>query len=826
MPTRHPTTPSSVAETLFTPESADSWSGYPVARPNDDVLIGTTLLDTYLVDRALGEGGMGRIYEAHHSRIPAKRFAIKVLRPELVPSPHIRARFDREVEAVARVNHPGVLGIVDVGTTPLGWPYMVCEHLSGLDLLAYLRRFGALKNDRVVHMGRRLAEALESTHAQGVIHRDVKPSNVFLMGAFAPLGPEWDDVKLIDFGLSRFVGRDDQLTKTGLVMGTPAYMSPEQAGGGRTDHLTDIYGVGAVLYAAATGGPPFREQTQQQTLLAVMNKDPVRPRERRASISEGLELVIQRAMAKQPQERYRDMSALCAALASLDNQASAFAPSGRPHAGETRGVRLRFVGLACAALLLVAGAIASTLVGLDAVAGERLERLASGVPFTALLGLALLLLFLVRRFALRSWKNTAKLASWLPRLRAPIVAAGVAYGAASFALRFGDEVIARYAFKDVLGRAPGVAWPGWSALLPLLGLLAAFATGVHQALSRPMRPLRRWLLGPALTTGVVLASLLIVHWGLSWRSAGSVALVQSHDTAALSDAAGANASLAQGWTQAPRAHLGLADAAVAPAVADAGVRDAALAPVSSESPVTIEPTAGPREEPQRAEPLHAEPLHAPASAPAGLLAPPGALTTAIAQGTSGLENLSRTYRSDPEVLKALALAYASRSSELTEAVQTIEQLLSVSPASAHDRDLRNILSKAASVEGKASRAAFSVMSRSMGSAGPDLLYELMLKKPGLADRAKFRLTRFSVQEKFAPELSIAYDLRFAPSCGSRVALLERAKAVGDQRSINELSAVISKPTKCGRRGHPPCLARCERHAATISQAIDTIAQRL
>ena len=90
---------------------------------------------------------------------------------------------------MARLTHPGVLAIVDVGTTPLGWPYMVCEHLNGLDLHAYLRRFKALPNDRVVHMGCRIAEALEAAHAQGVIHRDVKPSNVFLLGAFEPLGP-------------------------------------------------------------------------------------------------------------------------------------------------------------------------------------------------------------------------------------------------------------------------------------------------------------------------------------------------------------------------------------------------------------------------------------------------------------------------------------------------------------------------------------------------------------------------------------------------------------------------------------------------------------
>src|SRR5262245_42135096 len=284
MSPRHPSTPSSTDETWLDAESVDSDPAARLAQerkgqkaaPTDDPLLGTTLIDAYAVDRVMGEGGMGRIYEAHHVRLPAKRFAIKALRPELLSSPNVRARFEREVEAVSRITHPGVVGIADVGTTPLGVPFMVCEHLSGLDLLAYIRRFGPLSNDRAIFMGCRIAEALEAAHAQGVIHRDVKPSNIFLLGAFEPLGPEWDRVKIIDFGLSRVAGRDDQLTATGIVMGTPAYMSPEQARGARTDPRTDVYGVGAVLYAAATGGPPFREKTPQQTLLAVMGKEPVR----------------------------------------------------------------------------------------------------------------------------------------------------------------------------------------------------------------------------------------------------------------------------------------------------------------------------------------------------------------------------------------------------------------------------------------------------------------------------------------------------------------------------------------------------------------------
>src|SRR5262245_36460751 len=360
MPSR-PSLSSSAADSWVTAESVDSDSGDLAATgtDTDEVLIGTTLLDSYKVERVLGEGGMGRIYEAQHTRIAEKRFAIKVLRPELITSSHVRARFQREIEAIARVTHPGVLTIIAVGSTDRGWPFMLCEYLNGLDLLRYLRRFGALQDERVVHMGCRIAEALEATHAQGVIHRDVKPSNVFLLGAFEPLGPEWDRVKLIDFGLSRFVSRDDQLSKSGVVMGTPAYMSPEQARGSKTDHLTDVYGIGAVLYAAATGVPPFREETQQQTLIAVMSRDPVRPRELNPAISEELEVVIQRAMSKQPEKRQPSMSALRLELSNLEQRGSSRALGRSIGSGDLMGVRWRFVALAGSALILGLSALAS-----------------------------------------------------------------------------------------------------------------------------------------------------------------------------------------------------------------------------------------------------------------------------------------------------------------------------------------------------------------------------------------------------------------------------------------------------------------------------------
>src|SRR5690606_18847586 len=192
------------------------------------------------------------------------------------------------------------------------------------------------------------------------------------VGDFTLGVPEKPNLKVLDFGLSRFVDRDSQLTKTGMIMGTPGYMSPEQAHSRVTDHRTDIYGVGAILYAVATGRAPFVEDTPQMTVLAVMSREPERPRVIEPAISEGLEVVIQRAMAKDPAQRYASMRELHAALAALDRN---FAPSLLPPKqaservsaeDEGRGARVRlalwtlcgFALLVLSSICAVAGALA------------------------------------------------------------------------------------------------------------------------------------------------------------------------------------------------------------------------------------------------------------------------------------------------------------------------------------------------------------------------------------------------------------------------------------------------------------------------------------
>jgi serine/threonine protein kinase len=842
-----------------------------------DRLIGATLLDTYKVDRVMAEGGMGRIYEAHHTRITEKRFAVKVLRPELVNSPHIRARFEREMQAVARVTHPGVLTIVDVGTSSQGWSFMVSEHLSGLDLLAYLRRFGALHNDRAVQMGCRIAEALEATHAQGVIHRDVKPSNVFLLGAFEPLGPEWDGVKLIDFGLSRVEARNDELTKSGIVMGTPAYMAPEQARGAKTDHLTDVYGVGAVLYAAATGVPPFREETQQQTLIAAMNRDPVRPREVNAAISEALEVVIQRAMSKRPEERYPSMSALRLELSNLERNGrpTRFGARSRPPEGSPRSVRMRFLALGGSALVLAMLAMASAVsavstMSLDELVPTPSEKVLWTLTLGATVGLSLLWL---QRLGKSIWGNSAKILDRLPRLRAPLIGGLVVYGLCSLLLRVAREVVPHFAEGSVFESWPDLAWPGWSLLLSLAAIGAAIGIAFHQRYWQPMSPRQRWVWGPVAAIGSALLLLSLAR--PDWIARSLAALVPTvslggagtaEDDVALTGAlppgnrAVPIAALDSGVneTSAPRgtAETELRAAATPADAVDAGVTVAraphaadSAAPGTSVAPALSAPSASvaPAPAPAASIPGISQPSQTTITAPTSLPLPSSAAlppaSTALPPSSAALPPSSTVLPPSSrvlpapaavparpadriEMLKAQAIAHSERAPELADAVRTLEQLLKLAPERANEPIVRSILAKAALSEGEASQEAFRVMSDGMGRKGPDLLYDLMLDEPALAERAKHALSRFRVRRLFSPQLAIAFDLRFSTNCGSRYSLLDRADEVGDQRSIDTLSALLGKPEKCGAAGTLPCLPLCLREAVGFTRSIERMSKRL
>jgi serine/threonine-protein kinase len=286
--------------------------------PDDgtDPLLGTTLGDAYQVVRMVGEGGMGRVYEARHTRLNKKRFAVKMLHPEYARQPDVVARFQREAEAASGIAHPNVLDVYDVHHTEDGRPYMVGEFLEGEELGDFLERAGKIPAGLAVNIARQICQALGAAHARGVVHRDMKPENVFLVGPITH-----PTVKVIDFGISK-VGDagGTALTKTGMIMGTPSYMAPEQARGEKVDHRADVYAVGGILYRSLTGRKPFDSDDPSVTLTRVLTEEPDRPRSIDATIPQALELVIQRAMAKEPGDRHASMADLEADLLHFDTE--------------------------------------------------------------------------------------------------------------------------------------------------------------------------------------------------------------------------------------------------------------------------------------------------------------------------------------------------------------------------------------------------------------------------------------------------------------------------------------------------------------------------
>ena len=732
-----------------------------------DPLIGTTLHDTFVVHHILGEGGMGRVYEARHTRLPNKRFAIKVLHADLAMNSDLQLRFQREAETAASIDHPSVVGTYDIGRTPQGWQYIVCEHLTGLDLHTYIERVGPLEATTVIYVGKRLCEAVEAAHDQGVIHRDLKPHNVFLVGDFTLGVPERPNLKVLDFGLSRFVDHDSQLTKAGMIMGTPGYMSPEQAHSRPTDHRTDIYGVGAILYALATGRAPFVEETPQATVLAVMSREPERPRALVPAVSEGIELVIQRAMAREPSQRYSSMREMHQALASLERN---FAPSLLPPKQlsepadaeeEGRGSRLRlaFWTLCGFALLVLSGI--GAVAGLLALRGTTVDPTTTELILLGALGAMSMFpaAIALRRVRHHVWVNSAKVVDWVHRLRGPVVAGLCAYGLAAFLTRFADELLTRPALGRLwFGQPPGVAYRGYSIVLPAIGLFGALAMAAHRRWWRPRRFWRRVVFGPllSLVTAALSCGLLFVT---------------------------------------------LEQRALAPPPAPASVPASLdLQPVS---PAAALP------------PAEARPASAPESE----------LVAAVAEGADGLRVLSERYPRDPAVVKALVLAFASNQDTLLEAIEATRRLLSVAPDQQDDKDLRYIVMRAANDKGKASELAFVVMSQHMGKAGADLLYEIMLARPELETRAKIALEGSRRASQFSPALAIAYDLKFAPSCASRLGLLPRAQEFGDERSAQQLLALSRRPVGCKRTKTRLCRAPCGDESRAFVDAVRKIYAR-
>jgi len=265
------------------------------------IQIGDVLQDTYVVRGEIGSGGVGVVFEAAHRRL-SRPFAIKVLRPKVAREAEVVARFQREAELTSRLGHPHIVEIVDFNQTPDGLPYIVMERLQGEDLLTRLEDIGPLEPTRTARILDQACSALQAAHDQGIIHRDLKPQNVFL----CRVGEDTDYVKILDFGMSKIHGLPSALTGPDMILGTPLYMSPEQAQGSSAavDHRTDVFAMGAILYEMLSGRKAFLGQTLNEVLQNVIQREPPPLQQLCPELPLAAERVIAQALAKRREDRF------------------------------------------------------------------------------------------------------------------------------------------------------------------------------------------------------------------------------------------------------------------------------------------------------------------------------------------------------------------------------------------------------------------------------------------------------------------------------------------------------------------------------------------
>jgi len=273
-------------------------------------------LGQYRLIAPLGKGGMGEVFLAEH-RMLKRPCAVKLIRPEQAGDPHVLARFEREVQMTARLSHWNTIEIFDYGRTDDGTFFYVMEYLPGLSLDALLERHGPLPAERVVHFMRQACQGLREAHGIGLIHRDIKPGNLFA----AKRGGHYDVIKVLDFGLVKQVAElsSSRLTQDGVISGTPYFMSPEQARGrDGIDARTDVYSLGAVGYALLTGHPPFEGKNPLDVVIAHIHDDLVPPSALQPDVPVDLERVILRCLAKRPEDRFPDAECLEQSLSECD----------------------------------------------------------------------------------------------------------------------------------------------------------------------------------------------------------------------------------------------------------------------------------------------------------------------------------------------------------------------------------------------------------------------------------------------------------------------------------------------------------------------------
>ena len=277
-----------------------------------DARVGQTLDGKYRLDSQLGAGGMGAIYKATHLMLD-KQVAVKLIKPELVTSPDLVRRFQREARAAGNLSHPNIAAAYDLGQTQDGTLYIAMELVNGPSLKDVIRTMGPMPVDRAIRIMRQVGSALALAHRHNIIHRDLKPHNIML----ATDGQGHEVAKLLDFGIAKtFDEASTQLTQTGFVLGTPQYMSPEQAAGRPIDGRSDLYSLGIILYEMLIGEVPFNDPSTPAVLVKHLTEIPAPPSIRRPDVhvSPELEAIALRCLEKDPAARFQSADEFLAAL--------------------------------------------------------------------------------------------------------------------------------------------------------------------------------------------------------------------------------------------------------------------------------------------------------------------------------------------------------------------------------------------------------------------------------------------------------------------------------------------------------------------------------
>jgi serine/threonine-protein kinase len=326
---------------------------------------GQVLDGKYQLTTMLGKGGMGTVYRGKHVVI-GKQVAVKFLHAEFAGSEEVVKRFYREAQAAAAIGHEGIIDVMDVGIAPSGEPFLVMEFLEGESLSDLLVRAGPLDVSATAGIMEPALKALHAAHAKGIVHRDLKPENIFL----AQREGGSPRVKLIDFGISKITEGPggEKLTQTGSVMGTPAYMSPEQAKGStELDHRADIYSMGVILYEMLTGKLPFEGENFTEIIISILTKEPIPPQQAFSDFPPEAESLLLRALVKEPEGRYDSALEFAEALKGLGGY-------------EAREAKLTSLAASAKSTTYAAGSLGPETAGDgESVAAEVLHQVSGGV---------------------------------------------------------------------------------------------------------------------------------------------------------------------------------------------------------------------------------------------------------------------------------------------------------------------------------------------------------------------------------------------------------------------------------------------------------------